>query len=183
MLLFKSLLFFISTALAVDVLLFIVDSELDCSDDDDALICTDIGIGVCCMSSAVTDFPSAQVQGLSPQPNDGNIGIAFETSSNNACGTACDSAFSVANPCLVCDDNISGAGWNLIPVRKERSTESLSACTSSVLADKLRYKGRLYNIYHDVPEDISAELINMAKNNTKLADIPERFSGYEAKGT
>jgi hypothetical protein len=82
----------------------------------------------------------------------------------------------------VCDDNITGGGWNLIPAREEPSTKSLSACTSSVLADELRYKGRSYNIFHAVPEDISIELINMAKNNTELADILESFSKYE-KGT
>lgn len=182
MLFFYNLLLLAATALAVNVIIFIVDDDHDCPDDETVLICSDIGIGICCTSSDFTGFPSVQVAGLSTDPTDGNLAIAFSAVGNNRCGSVCDSDFAQNNACLSCGENgISGGGWNIIPV-KEQSTESLSSCTGSVKPDELKYQGRSYKIYHDVPENITAELIDLVNNKTDVSDFPAYLAQYE-KGT
>ncbi|PTB44881.1 hypothetical protein M441DRAFT_53968 [Trichoderma asperellum CBS 433.97] len=179
MLFFHNLLLLTTTAVAVNVIIFIVDSNHNCPNDETVLICSDIGRGICCTSTEFTGFPSLQVAGISTQPQDGNLAIAFSESGDNRCGVTCDSAFAENNACLTCgNDGISGGGWDIIPV-KEQSMESLSSCTGSVKPDELRYQGRSYRIYHDVPENITAELIDLVNKKTNVADFPAHLAQYE----
>lgn len=163
------------------MIIFIFDEDHDCPANETSLICNDIEIGVCCFGSESTDFPTLQVSGLDTDPTSANVAIAFSLSGDNRCGVACDSAFAENNACLDCDGFISGGGWNILPSEGE-STESLSSCTSSIEPDELKYQGRSYNIYHDVPASISAELIDLVKKNIDVSDFPEHLSQYEKKG-
>ncbi|UKZ60989.1 uncharacterized protein TrAtP1_002262 [Trichoderma atroviride] len=186
MLFLNNLLLFTTAALAVNVIIFIVDDDHDCPDDETVLVCNDIDLGICCTNTAFTDFPTLQVAGLNTDPTAGEVAIAFSQSGNNRCGVSCDSAFAENNACLSCVvndvDTISGGGWNVLPAADE-STESLSACKSSVDPDELKYQGRSYNIYHDVPASVSAQLIDLVKKNVDVADFPAHLSQYEKKGT
>lgn len=181
----NNLLLFTTTTLAVNVILFIVDEDHNCPSGETVLVCNDIGLGICCTSS-ITDLPTAQVAGLDTDPTAREVAIAFQESTSSKCGVSCDSAFAENNACLSCVvngiDTIGGAGWNVLPSADE-STESLSACKSSVQPDELKYQGRSYNIYHDVPANISAQLIDLVKSKVDVADFPAHLSQYEKKGT
>lgn len=161
------------------------DDDHECPANETVLICNDIGLGICCTSTDFTDFPTLQVTGLDDDPTFGEVAIAFSQSGSNRCGVSCDSAFAENKACLSCvvngADNISGGGWNVIP-RADESTEPLSACTGSVEPDELNYQGRSYNIYHDVPASVSAQLVDLVRKNVDVADFPTHLSQYEKKG-
>ncbi|PON29107.1 hypothetical protein TGAM01_v202215 [Trichoderma gamsii] len=184
MLFLNNLLLFTTAALAVNVIIFIVDDDHNCPANETVLVCNDIDLGICCTSTDFTDFPTLQVAGLSTVPNAGNVAIAFSQSGDNRCGVSCDTAFAENNACLSCvvndADTISGGGWNILP-RGDESTESLSVCTGSVEPDELKYQGRSYNIYHDVPASISAQLVDLVRKNVDVADFPAHLSQYEKK--
>ncbi|KAL7892759.1 hypothetical protein HDV64DRAFT_273100 [Trichoderma sp. TUCIM 5745] len=165
----NNLLLFTTAALAVNVIIFIVDEDHDCPSGESTLVRNDIDLGVCCTSTQATDFPTLQVAGLDTDPTAREVAIAFSASGSNRCGVSCDSSFAENNACLSCvvngADTISGGGWNVLPSADE-STESLSACKSSV-----------------EPDELNAQLIDLVKKKVDVADFPAHLSQYEKKGT
>ncbi|KAK1252283.1 hypothetical protein MKX08_003470 [Trichoderma sp. CBMAI-0020] len=186
MLFFNILSLFTATAVAINVILYIVDEDHLCPTSGVVLVCNNIQIGFCCTTSEFTDFPTTVVEGISTDPTDEQVAVAFAQVGNTRCGRVCESELSQNNVCMTCivngEDVISGGGWNVLP-RADESTEALSDCKGSVQPDELKYQGRSYNVFHDVPESISAQLIDLVKRNVDVADFPAHLSQYEKKGT
>ena len=134
-----------------------------------AVTCTNIAAGVCCNTPGTPQIFSSLFNGL---PLPAGQGIVYQTGPQCG-GTSCN-AGSGLDLCLSCGSTvITGAEW--INPSSKRDTS-----TTCVNPDHAQIDSHWFNVYSDVPDDASGQLVDLAQaGNATYADVPQDLLQYE----
>ena len=135
-----------------------------------------IQLACCAVPDALLGVVAAKFTDMTPLPT--YFGTAFRnTGGKSHCNTPCRSVAgsdAAQHPCVRCSHTVTGASWD-----KRGKRKRAEASESCVQPDVAHIDGSDFKIFYDVPAHVTAGLLDLAMNQTNLADVPLEYFKYK----